>query len=347
MSIIDASLRQYTLRVRVFHFFHLRYQVRLFHEQRMRVPSRADHVHVLRPPLELFDYLRGVQHLVADGVVDLVQDHKVVLAAVDRLSPRFPTLFRQSDVFRVRFRPADLYKSSPHWPDLKPFVAQHFRGIELAVVPRAFDELHHQDAQALPHRAKGCPECAGRFSLAGPGVNDQQSFVIRHVFLQAEPFHQRLPNQPYVLERHLMQRLLRRSLRVLQHDPQPRPVHLVVAWANGPRQLRNLELRSAREAQVHQVRSARQRRRIGRQIRQNTARIVHQISESLRHQESVDVSRGRLFYLLQVVVRQRFHQRYFDRHRWLVLVRYHSYAHRFPRSFHHGNSEKPTEEKAR
>src|SRR5215469_16583747 len=137
-----------------------------------------------------------------------------------------------------------------------------------------------------------------------------------------------------------MQRLLRRSLGVLQHDPQSGPVHLVVAWTNGPRQLRNLELRSAREAQIHQVRSARQRRRIGRQIRQNTPRIVHQISESLRHQESVDVSRRRLFYLLQVVVRQRFHQRYFDRHRWLVLVRYHSYAHRFPRSFHHGNYNK-------
>jgi hypothetical protein len=48
-------------------------------------------------------------------------------------------------------------------------------------VPRTFDELHHQDTQALSNGAKSGSERAGRFAFAGAGINDQESFTFWHV----------------------------------------------------------------------------------------------------------------------------------------------------------------------
>src|SRR4029077_18081362 len=56
----------------------------------------------------------------------------------------------------------------------------HLGRVQLAVVPGAFDELHHQHAQPLPNRAKRSPQRASCFALARPGINDQQSFFFRH-----------------------------------------------------------------------------------------------------------------------------------------------------------------------
>src|SRR5229473_6623289 len=179
-SVIDSPLRQYTLRIRVFHLAHLRHQVRQFHQLGMRIPARADNVHALRPLPQRLHHLVRVQHLVADGVVDFIQHHQIVLAAINRVASRAPALLRHLDVFRIRLRPAHFHEASPHRPNLKLIVAQHLGRIQFPVVPRPFDELHHQHAKPLAHRANRRAQCARRLAFAWPGVNNQQSFFFRH-----------------------------------------------------------------------------------------------------------------------------------------------------------------------
>src|SRR5205814_8266372 len=43
----------------------------------------------------------------------------------------------------------------PYTTLFRSVVAEKFCGIQLAIVPGTFDELHHQDAQALSHGTKG------------------------------------------------------------------------------------------------------------------------------------------------------------------------------------------------
>ena len=52
--VVDSPLRQYTLRVRVFHLAHLGDQVGQLDQLRMRVSAGADHVHALRAILQRF-----------------------------------------------------------------------------------------------------------------------------------------------------------------------------------------------------------------------------------------------------------------------------------------------------
>ena len=124
---------------------------------------------------------RGIEHFVADGVIDFVEHHQIIFAAVDRVAPGLPAFLGELDVFGIGFRAADFDEAAAHRTNFKFVVAQHFGGIEFAVMPRAFDELHHQHAQPLAHGAKGGAQRAGGLALAGPGVNDQQSFFFRHL----------------------------------------------------------------------------------------------------------------------------------------------------------------------
>ena len=58
----------------------------------------------------------------------------------------------------------------------------------------------------------------------------------------------------------------------------------------------------------------------GNQLGQDAARIVHQVAETLRDQDSVYITRRGLLEFLQVVIGQRLLQWNLDRHRGLVLV---------------------------
>src|SRR5579885_1434500 len=142
--------------------------------------ARTDHMNALGPVSQRLDHHLRIEHLVADRVVDFIQHHQVIGAAVDRGSPGFPAFLCQLSVLGVRFRSANLHESAAHGPDFKLVVAEHLRRIQLAVVPRSLDELHHQHAQPLPDRAKRCSERASRLSLARPRINNQQSLLIRH-----------------------------------------------------------------------------------------------------------------------------------------------------------------------
>src|SRR6266571_4154532 len=122
----------------------------------MGAAARADHVDALGAALERLDDLVRVKHLVADDVVD---------------------------VFGVGLRAADFDEAAAHRADFKLVVAEEFGGVELAVVPRAFNELHHEDAEALADSAEGGAQGAGGLAFARAGINDEQSFSLRHMCL--------------------------------------------------------------------------------------------------------------------------------------------------------------------
>src|ERR1019366_7166658 len=58
------------------------------------------------------------------------------------------------------------------------FVAQHLGCIQFAIMPRAFDELYHQDLKPLSHSARCRAQRGGGFALAGPGMDDNQTFSL-------------------------------------------------------------------------------------------------------------------------------------------------------------------------
>src|SRR5260370_24244523 len=120
----------------------------------MGVAAGADDVDALGTLFEGLDDFIGVDHFVADGVVDLIKNHEVVFAAVDGVAARLPALLRELDVGRISFTAGDFYEAAAHGADFKLFLAKHFGGFELAVVPRTLDELHHQHAQGPAHCAK-------------------------------------------------------------------------------------------------------------------------------------------------------------------------------------------------
>ena len=171
--IVYTTLGQNALCVRVFDLFHLGDEVGQLDQFGMSVSAGADHVNVFGAGAEALDDLVGIEHFVADDVVDLVEDDEVVGAAVDRVAAGRPAFIRHLDVFGIGFCAADLYEAATHRPDFELVVAEHFGGVEFAVMPRTLDELDHQDAQPLADGAKCGSERAGRFALARTGIDDQ------------------------------------------------------------------------------------------------------------------------------------------------------------------------------
>src|SRR5271155_1225812 len=162
------------------HVAHFRHEIGCFHQLRMGVASRADHVHALGPLFERVYHAFRIKHLVADHVVDFVKHHQIVLLAVNLLAAIFPGLLAHANVFWVGFRAADFHETAAHRPDFELVVAQHLGRVEFAIVPGAFDELDHKDPQSLTNSAKRRSERASGFSLARPGVDDQESLALRH-----------------------------------------------------------------------------------------------------------------------------------------------------------------------
>src|SRR5258706_12073982 len=92
LLVVDPPLSQYTLGVGVFHLAHLGDQVGELDELGMCVAASADDVDTLGAILEGLDDFFGIEHFVADGVVDFVKHHEVIFAAVDGLAARLPAL---------------------------------------------------------------------------------------------------------------------------------------------------------------------------------------------------------------------------------------------------------------
>src|SRR5260221_14292032 len=86
----------------------------------MRVPPGANYVHPLRPRAQSLHHLVRVQHLVADGVVDLIQHYQIVFAAVDSVAAGLPTVARHLDVLRVRLRASHFHEAAPPPPPPTP-----------------------------------------------------------------------------------------------------------------------------------------------------------------------------------------------------------------------------------
>src|SRR5947209_7487936 len=152
----------------------------------MGAAARADHVDAPGAALERLNDLVRVKHLVADDVVDLIEHDQIVLAAVNGFAAGLPALAAEFDVFGVGLRAADFDEAAAHRADFKLVVAEEFGGVELAVVPRAFNELNHEDAESLADGAVGGAQGAGGLSFARAGVNDEQSFSFRLVQLSVK-----------------------------------------------------------------------------------------------------------------------------------------------------------------
>src|SRR6185437_13886135 len=88
-----------------------------------------------------------------------------------RLVPRG---FDHADVFRIGPRAADLYEAAAKLLHHE-VVAEGFHGVELAVMPGAFEELQHEDAHAVADRTQRRAHGGGRLALAGAGVVEDQS----------------------------------------------------------------------------------------------------------------------------------------------------------------------------
>src|SRR5205823_7323819 len=118
----------------------------------------------------------GVQHFVADGIVDLIEDHEFVFAASDLLVCKPPGFLDEPYVLRVRFFGAHLDEPAAHGEDRKSIFTQHLGRVQLPVMPRALNELYHQDPKTLAYRAEPNPQGRGCLALSGPGMHDDQTF---------------------------------------------------------------------------------------------------------------------------------------------------------------------------
>ena len=66
----------------MFYLAHLGDGIGHLHQQRVSVAAGEDDVHHLRTPAQGLGHHGGVQHSVADGIVDLVQNDHIPVAGV-------------------------------------------------------------------------------------------------------------------------------------------------------------------------------------------------------------------------------------------------------------------------
>ena len=80
------------------------------------------------------DFFR-VQNLIANHVINLVEDHQIVFAAVNLFAAEIPALLAKLDVLRVRIGAADFDEAATHGANFEFIVTQHFRGVQFAIMP--------------------------------------------------------------------------------------------------------------------------------------------------------------------------------------------------------------------
>src|SRR5689334_9027277 len=109
----------------------------------MGVAARQYYMHHFWPLLERFHDRLGREHLVADRVVDLVEDDHVVPATKNLSAGKLPCVLDHPDVLRIGFLGPNLYEPATHGKDLQVVVTQHLGRVQLAIMPRALNELYH------------------------------------------------------------------------------------------------------------------------------------------------------------------------------------------------------------
>ena len=114
---LDAALGQDAALVGVFDFAHLGDGVGKLDQQRVGVAASEDDVGHLRLAAEDIGDGFGREHLVADGVVDLVEDDQVPVAGEDGGGGLGPGGFDQADVFGVGLGAADFDEAAAELPD--------------------------------------------------------------------------------------------------------------------------------------------------------------------------------------------------------------------------------------
>jgi len=122
--------------------------------------------------------LFGREHVVADGVVDLVEDDEVPIAGEDGGSGFAPRLFDETEVFGVGLGSSDLDEAAAHLADGAGGILRGSEGgdgVELAMVPGALEELQDEDTHSVAGGTEGGPDGGGGLSLAGAGVDEDES----------------------------------------------------------------------------------------------------------------------------------------------------------------------------
>ena len=194
---LDAALRQDAALVGVLHLAHLGDRVCQLDQQRVGVASGEDDVDHLRLAAQDLGDGFGREHLVADGVVDLVEHDQVPVAGEDCGGSLGPGGLDQANVFGVCLCAADLDEAAAKLPNdevLRGRVAgrraeglacaalrsaqrcvQRIGGIQLAVVPRTLEELEDEDAHAVAGGAQCGAQRGGGLALAGAGVDQDET----------------------------------------------------------------------------------------------------------------------------------------------------------------------------
>src|ERR1700733_3742615 len=140
----------------------------------MGVAAGENDVDHLGPGAEGFSDLLGIEHAIADGVVDFIEDDEVPFAGEDGFARFGPGGFDEANVFGIGLGAADFHEAATHLlEDEVGGVGED--GVELAVVPGAFEELQNKDAHAVADGAQSGSEGCGGFALAGTGVDEDEA----------------------------------------------------------------------------------------------------------------------------------------------------------------------------
>src|SRR5690242_17154154 len=105
----------------------------------MRVASRQDDMHHFRLALQRSYDFGGIEHAIADRVVDLVANNQNPIAALYCAFALEPSDLDHADVFGIGLLSANLYEAAAHLPH-NELVAKGLHGIEFAVMPRSFEK---------------------------------------------------------------------------------------------------------------------------------------------------------------------------------------------------------------
>src|SRR5258706_11163340 len=173
---LDAGLGLDARPERMFHQRHLRDEVGCVDQFLLGVAASEHDMHHRR--LRVFqerDNLVDVKIVVAQSDVDLVEHDHAQARIGDQLLGLFPAALGSRDVAgTVLGFPG---KTLAHGMELAEFTEMRGQKPALAGIPRAFDELHHRAGKTMRDASQDHAEGGGGFSLAGAGVNDDQSLL--------------------------------------------------------------------------------------------------------------------------------------------------------------------------
>src|SRR5438094_10647936 len=111
-SILNSSLRHHALLVGMLHLAHFGDGIRKFNNCRMRVAPRQDHMHHFWLLLQLLGNLGRIEHVVADGVINLMQYDEVPMTRPYHKLRHSPSLFAHADVIRFLLLTGYLYEAA-------------------------------------------------------------------------------------------------------------------------------------------------------------------------------------------------------------------------------------------